>query len=171
MLAGGLNRGEILFRHTAGRQPIEILRAVDRSGAAISVVAQALVALNESRRVFVHHHAAVFAIGDLSHQRRDRGGSELNRVQPHRFVEGLHLPHQLCVGALGFDQRRDLGQLAGAIAGSKLMGNEAFRVAEPGAIGVLHAVFLHQQPAVARLFQGHHQGVEHIGVIGQVHLR
>ena len=60
MLAHRLNGGEISFRSF---HQIEILAAIDRCGTGL--IAQLVMGLNEGRGEFIHHYAAVFAIGDL----------------------------------------------------------------------------------------------------------
>ena len=151
-------------------QQLQPFGAVHGRGGAVCL-RQAPVGLLKGGREFVHHHAAVFAIGDLAHEGRHGAIPQGLRGQPQRLVVGLHLAHQLGVGALGFDQGQDLHRLTTGVAGHQAVGDQRLPAAEGGAIGVLHAVLLHQQPAVPALPQGAHQGKQRVGVVGQVHLR
>jgi hypothetical protein len=71
------------------------------------------VGLPERLREFIHHHAAVFTIGDLRHDRRQGAPRQRQAPEAVRLGAGLHLPHQLGVGALGFDQHGQAGHRAG----------------------------------------------------------
>ena len=119
----------------------------------------------------IHHHAAVLAIGDLGHDRGHGGAAQRLPAQPQGLIAGLHLAHQLGVGALGLDQGGDAHLLAAGVAGHQLIRPVFLLLAQAGAIGVLHAVLLHQQPAVAALPQGLHQLEQGVGMVGQGHLR
>ena len=66
-----------------------------------------MVGLQESRREFIHHHATIFAVGDLGHDRGYWYSPQLLLAKTQSFVVRLHLAHQLGVGALGFDQCND----------------------------------------------------------------
>ena len=92
-------------------------------------------------------------------------------AQAEGLVAGLHLAHQFGVGALGFDQGGDAELVSIAVAGHQPIGPVFLPVCERRAIALLNAVLLHQQPAVAGLQQGFDQGIEGVGVIGQMHLR
>src|SRR6266404_3495836 len=60
----------------------------------------------------VHHHAAVFAVGDLRDERRHRFSGQFPTGQTAGLIVGLHLADQLCVAALGLDDRDDARLLA-----------------------------------------------------------
>ena len=104
-----LNHWQIPFLHPGGLQQLQIFSAVDRHRLRLAALrpGDLVVGLQEGRREFIHHHAAVFAVGDLGDDRRHRYSPQLLPIQPQGFVIGLHLAHQLGVGALGFDQRHD----------------------------------------------------------------
>ena len=127
--------------------------------------------LDESSRELVHHHAAIFSVGDLTHQRRNGAGAQGLAAEAKGLVAGLHLTHQLGIGALGFDQGGDAHRVAAGVAGHQAVGDQGLLPTEAGAIGIFNAVLLHQQPAVATLPQGLDKGIEGVGVVGQVHLR
>ena len=137
----------------------------------MALIPQAAVGLLKGGGEFIHHHAAVFAIGDLGHKR----GKLLpaNRLLPKAegLVAGLHLAHQFGVGALGFDQGGDAELVPIAVASHQPIGPVFLLVRERCAIALLNAVLLHQQPAVASFQQGFDQGVESVGVIRKMHLR
>ena len=168
-----LNRGEGLGLHPGSLQQLQVFAAVDRhrATAAAAGAGDAVVCLKEGGGELIHHHAAVFAIGDLGHDRRHGGAAQRLPAQPQGLVAGLHLTHQLGIRALGLDQGGDAQLLAAAVARHQLIGHECLVLAQAGAIGVLHAVLLHQQPAVAALPQGLHQLEERVGMVGQGHLR
>ena len=130
-----------------------------------------MVGLDEGLGEFIHHHAAVFPVGNLGNERRNGAAAQGHRAPPEGFVTGLHLAHQLGVGALGFDQRGDADALAAGVARHQLAGAVLLVVPQAAAIGVFNAVFLHQKPAVAALFEGLDEGIERVGMVGQVHLR
>ena len=165
-----LNGGVVVGANAVGLQQLQPFGAVHGNGGALPC-SQAPMGLLKGRREFIHHHAAVLAVGDLAHQGRHRAPAQGLAGQPQRLVAGLHLAHQLGVGALGFDQGQDRHLLTLGVAGHQAVGQEGLLAAEGGSIGVLHAVLLHQQPAVTALPQGAHQGKQRVGVVGQVHLR
>lgn len=165
-MACGLDRGE---GGGVAIQQFEVFAAVNGGGARLS--GAALVGLEEGLGEFVHHHAAVFAIRDLGDQGRHADVSQGEAIEAEGFVVGLHLAHQLGVGALGFDEGGDLAALALAIAGDQAIGQILLGLTEGAASEGLDAVLLQQNPAVAGLLQGIDQGEEGVGVIGQGHLR
>ena len=175
LLPHRLNRWEGVGLHPGSLQQLQIFGAVDRHRATAAASApgssDALMGLEEGGGEFIHHHAAVLAIGDLGHDRGHGGGAKRLPAQAEGLVAGLHLPHQLGVGALGLDQGGDAHLLAAGVAGQQLIRPILLLLAQAGAIGVLHAVLLHQQPAVAALPQGLHQFIERVGMVGQGHLR
>ena len=63
--------------------------------------------LHEFGRELVHHHTAVFAIGNLGGQRRDRLACDWGARQAFGLVVRLHLGHQLGVATLRLDNGRD----------------------------------------------------------------
>ena len=165
LLTGGLNGGEV----SGVAQELEVFAAVDGGGAGL--VGAALVGLEEGLGEFVHHHAAVFAIGDLGDEGGHADRSQGEPIAVDRLVVGLHLADQLGVGALGLDQGGDLAALTPSIAGDEAIWDVLLGLAQGFAAEGLDAVFLEQKPAVAGLLQGLHQGKEGVGVIGQGHLR
>ena len=173
MLVHGLDGGVIAGLHPGGLQQLQVFRAIDRHRArgASPLGADLVVGLNKGRGEFVHHHSAVFPIGNLGHQGRHHPSAHLLLPQPQGFVIGLHLPHQFGVGALGFDQRQDRGRFPLGIARHQLVGDHLLLLAEGGAIRLLHAVLLHQQPAVATFPECFHIFIKGVGMVGQVHLR
>ena len=130
-----------------------------------------MVGLDEGLGEFIHHHAAVFPVGNLGNERRNGAAAQGHRAAPEGFVTGLHLAHQLGVGALGFDQGGDADALPAGVARHQLAGAVLLLLPQAAAIGIFNAVFLHQQPAVAALLEGLHEGIKRVGMVGQVHLR
>ncbi len=155
---------------TGGIEQFQVFAAVD-GHAVVAVVPDPLIRLLEGGGELIHHHAAVLAVSDLAHQRRDGDVSQLLALQSQCLVAGLHLADQLGVGALGFDQGRDAHGVAAAVAGGQLIRQVLLALAERFAAEGLHAVFLHQQPAVTAVLQGADEFVEGVRVIGQMHLR
>ena len=68
---------------------------------------------------FVHHDAAVLAVADLRHQRRDPDAAHLLPLQALGLVKRLHLGDQLGVRALRLDDGDDRHLLAGGVAGDQ----------------------------------------------------
>ena len=95
MLPHRLQRRQILRPHPGGLQQLQVFRAVDRHRSASaatgipSLAGEALMGLEERLGECVHHHAAVFAIGDLGHDCRHRGISQWLPAQPEGLVAGL----------------------------------------------------------------------------------
>ena len=154
----------------AGLQKFEVFAAVD-GHTTIPAIADPAVGLSEGIREFIHHHAAVLAIGDLAHQRWQAPAPAVLSLHLQGLVAGLHLAHQFGVGSLGLDQHGDLHAVAAAAAGHQSVGLVFLLVTQGFPLQRFHAVFLHQQPAVAVIQQGRNEGMQGVGVVRQVHLR
>lgn len=119
----------------------------------------------------VHHHASVLTIGDLGHQGGHRCGAEGEAIQPQCLIAGLHLTHELGVGALGLDQSCDRNLLTASITGHQAIGQQALLPAQGGTAEGFHAVLLNQQPLIPALPESGNEAEQGVGMVGQMHFR
>ncbi len=67
MLLHRLDGGEVVIMHSDALQGFDVFTAVDGCGA-LGVVADVVIGLPECLREFIHHHPAIFSIGNLANQ-------------------------------------------------------------------------------------------------------
>ena len=105
---------------------------------------------------------------------RDERRGLLARQFPTRQALGLvirlHLGDQLCVAALGLDNRDDAGFLAAGIAADQPV-RQMFALRAMTVVGSLDRMLLHQDPLVTAVPKRLDKFVRHLGMIGQGHFR
>jgi hypothetical protein len=167
-LEQGLDRGQVSLAHTHGRpQVFQVLGGVHQRHVAAAGLVHDVKVLGWK---LVHHHAAVFAVGNLRHQRWHAVPGQGLAGQAAGLVPGLHLGHELGVRALGLDDGQDAGRLPGGVAAHQPL-RQVRALQRRTRTRLLHRVLLHQHPAVAAVQQRAHEAIGHLRVVGQRHLR
>ena len=160
-----LDDGQVT-RADAGRaEQLEVLGDVHGRGRGARALPDHLEILG---REFVHHHPAVFPVGDLGDQRRHPAAAQVLAGQAQGLVVGLHLADELGVAALRLDERGDAGALAARVGANQPV--RQVHVPHRGAVRLLARVLLDEHPAVAAVPQRADELEGDVRVIGQGHL-
>ncbi len=120
-------------------------------------------------REFVHHHAAVLAVGDLRHEWRDRPAHQFASAQALGLVIRLHLPDELGVAALRLDDGGDAHRLSPGIPRHESV-RHVGPMQRPPVLDSLDRVLLDEDPAVAALLQRLDELIADVGMVGKGHL-
>ena len=167
LLTNRLERRQILLANARGKKMLQIFRHIHGWRIRRGTFAHHFKIFG---RKFIHHHAAILAIGDLGHQRRDLFAGQFHARKPLGLVVGLHLGNQLGVAALSLNDRDDRGFLASRAPAHQPMGH-VFALRTVPILRMLHSVFLHQDPLESAILQGLYKFIGGIGMVGQRHFR
>ncbi|CAI8366808.1 MAG: Uncharacterised protein [Cyanobium sp. ARS6] len=106
MLVHGLDAGKLACLQSKVIELLEVFRTVERRRLNVAV-SNAAIRLAKGLREFIHHHSAVFSVGDLAHKRGNHSVPQSLTSEAKRLLARLHLSDEFGVGSLGFDQCRD----------------------------------------------------------------